>query len=93
MNYQGIKSGADKILKKLTKKNRKQLMAIHKKIEESRIHPEHEYKFLRKPLHAFNRVHIDQHFVLIFKIDHTNKVVDIYYFDSHDNVYKWRSTI
>lgn len=88
-----IKPEADKIFRKLSKKNPKQLIVIHKKIEEIRLHPGHEYKFLRKPLKAFNRVHIDKHFVLIFKIDHTNKVVDIYYFDSHDNVYKWRLTI
>ncbi|MBW2984442.1 addiction module toxin RelE [Candidatus Woesearchaeota archaeon] len=85
-----IKPEADKIFKKLSKKNPNQLLAIHKKIQEIRSNPEHEYKFLRKPLQTFNRVHIDRHFVLIFKIKHEEKVVDIYYYDHHDNVYKWR---
>ena len=53
---------------------------------------EHEYKHLRKPLQNFNRVHIDSHFVLIFTIDHVNKIVDIYYFPHHDDVYEWKPT-
>ena len=85
-----IKPEADEIFKKLAKKNRKQLEIIHKKIQEIRLNPQHIYKFLRKPLQTFNRVHIDNHFVLIFKINHQNKFIEIYYFDHHDNVYKWR---
>jgi len=65
-------------------------MIIHKKIEEIRSNPLHVYKFLRKPLQTFNRVHIDKHFVLIFKINHKEKIVEIYYYDHHDNVYQWR---
>jgi len=85
-----IKPEADKIFSKLAKKNKKQLIAIWKKIEEIKANPEHEYKYLRKPLQTFNRVHIDKHFVLIFKIDHSNEIVDVYYFGHHDDVYKWR---
>lgn len=64
-----IKPEADKIFSKLVKKNKQQLIAIWKKIEEIRSNPQHEYKFLRKPLQTFNRVHIDKHFVLISRID------------------------
>ena len=85
-----IKPEADKIFRKLSKKNQKQLGIIHKKLDEIRLHPEHEYKFLRKPLQTFNRVHIDGHFVLIFKRDHSKKTVTVYYYDHHDNVYNWR---
>ena len=84
-----IKPEADKIFFKLAKKNPAQLKAINNKIKEIRLNPEHTYKFLRKPLQTFNRVHIDKHFVLIFKIDHERKVVDVYYFDHHDKVYIW----
>ena len=84
-----IKPEADKIFFKLAKKNPVQLRTISNKIKEIRLNPEHKYKFLRKPLQTFNRVHIDKHFVLIFKIDHERQVVDVYYFDHHDNVYKW----
>lgn len=64
-------------------------MIINKKILKIRSNPYHDYKFLRKPLHTFNRIHIDKQFVLIFKIKHTEKMIDIYYYDHHDNVYKW----
>lgn len=85
-----IKPEADGIFKRLAKKNPNQLMIVHKKILSIRSNPNHEYKFLRKPFHTFNRVHIDKHFVLIFKINHQAKVVDVYYFNHHDRVYRWR---
>ncbi len=84
-----IKPSVDKIFKKLIKRNRKQLESIHKKIQEIRNYPDHHYKHLRKPLQDFYGVHINTHFVLIFRIDHAKKVVEICYFDHHDNVYKW----
>jgi mRNA-degrading endonuclease RelE of RelBE toxin-antitoxin system len=86
-----IKPEADRIFKKLSKKNPKQLIIIHKKILEIRKNPKHKYKFLRKPLQSFNRVHIDKNYVLIFRIDHERKLVDIFYYDHHDNVYLWRA--
>ncbi|MCX6706900.1 MAG: addiction module toxin RelE [Candidatus Woesearchaeota archaeon] len=85
-----IKPEADKIFRKLAKKNLSQLRMIHKKIEEIRSNPDHEYKFLRNPLQNFNRVHVDNHFVLIFSIDPLKELVEIYYFDHHDKVYNWR---
>ena len=84
-----VKEEADRIFKKLAKKNPKQLMIIDKKIAEIREEPQ-GYKFLRKPLQGFNRVHIDTHFVLIFKIDHERAVVEVYYYDHHDSVYAWQ---
>jgi YafQ family addiction module toxin component len=87
-----IKPTVDKIFKKLVKKNRKQLESIHNKIQEIRTHPDHQYKHLHKPLSDFYGVHINTHFVLIFTIDHKKKIVVIYYFDHHDNVYKWRAS-
>lgn len=85
-----IKDEADKIFKKRSKKNKSQLTIIHKKIEEIRANPNHIYKFLTRPLQTFNRVHIGGSFVLIFKISHERKIITIYYYDHHDNVYKWR---
>jgi len=84
-----IKQEADKIFEKLSKKNPHLLEIINKKLTEICSNPNHEYKFLRSPLQTFNRVHIDKHFVLIFKINHTNQTIIVYYFDHHDNVYKW----
>ncbi len=86
-----IKPEADEIFSKLAKKNKQQLVIIHKKIVQIRNNPEHVYKFLRWPLQTFNRVHIDKHFVLIFKVNHQTQSIEVYYYDHHDNVYKWRS--
>jgi len=88
-----IKEEVDKIFSKLSKKNIKQLQIINKKISNILKNPHHIYKFLRKPLQAFNRIHIDKHFVLIFKINHVERIITIYYFDHHDKVYKWRPQI
>lgn len=85
-----VKPAVDKIFQKLAKRNPNQLRIIDKKIEEIRLNPNHRYKFLRSPLQTFNRVHIDKHFVLIFKIDRDKKSVVVYYYDHHDNVYNWR---
>ena len=84
-----IKPKAFKIFKKLGKKNQERLSAINKKIYEIRYNPFHEYKFLKNPLQKFNRVHVDKHFVLIFRINHKTKVVEIHNFDHHDNIYKY----
>ncbi len=85
-----IKEEADKIFSKLSKKNSKQLKIISKKIKKIRENPNHIYKFLRKPLQTFNRIHIDNHFVLIFKIDHVRKIIIIYHYEHHDKVYNWK---
>ncbi len=85
-----VKPEADKIFRKLVKKNIKHLKVINKKIEWIRKNPEHEYKFLRKPLQNFNRVHIEKHFVLIFKINHKKKIVEIYFYGHHNEVYQWK---
>jgi len=85
-----IKEEVDRIFKKLSKKNLKQMSMIDRKIKEIRENPRHIYKFLQKPLQSFNRVHIDKSFVLIFKIEHEKETVVIYYYDHHNNVYKWR---
>ena len=81
---------ADKIFTKLSKKNKSQLLMIHKKIQEIWNNPTHAYKYLHPPLQGFNRVHIDTNFVIVFKINHKYQTVEVYYFDHHDNVYKWR---
>ncbi len=87
-----IKEEADKIFKKLSKKDPKQLSIINKKVKEMREDPK-GYKFLRSPLHGFNRVHIDTHFVLIFTIDHENRIITLWYYDHHDVIYNWRPKI
>lgn len=85
-----IKEEADRIFSKLSRKNPRQLEIINKKIEKIRENPNHIYKFLRKPLQTFNRVYIDNYFVLIFKIDHVRETIVVYYYEHHDKVYMWK---
>ena len=85
-----VKPEVDKIFNKLKNRNLKQLQIIDKKIKEIRANPFHIYKFLKEPLQTFNRVHIDKHFVLVFKINHTKRTIEVYYYDHHDNTYKWK---
>ena len=82
-----IKPDLEKTLKKLAKRNRKQLEIILKKIDEILENP-HRYKNLRAPLNDWKRVHVDKHFVIIFSIDEESKSVTLEDYDHHDNIYK-----
>ncbi len=90
MYFLDIKPYADKVFSKLANKNKKRLEIIHDKIKDIRNNPYHNYKFLRSPLNGFNRVHIDKHFVLIFRIIHEKQLVEVWTFEHHDEVYKGR---
>jgi YafQ family addiction module toxin component len=74
-------------LKKLVKKNRKQYEMIINKTEEILENP-HRYKNLRVPMNHLKRVHIDNHFVLVFSVDENSMVVTLEDFDHHDLIYK-----
>lgn len=76
----------DKIFQKLSKKDRKQLEIINKKVNEVLENPQH-YKSLRGDMHGALRVHIHKSFVLTFEIDEKNKVVRLLDYDHHDNIY------
>jgi len=82
-----IKPDLEKILKKLAKKNRKQVEIIFNKIDEILANP-HRYKNLRAPLNDWKQVHVDKHFVLIFSVDEESKSVTLEDYDHHDNIYK-----
>jgi len=82
-----IRDHFDKILKKIGKKNKKQLVIIHNKIAEVIQNPQH-YKNLRSPLQHLKSVHIDKSFVLLFSVDDNLKKVTFEEFDHHDRIYK-----
>lgn len=85
-----IKPTADRIFRKMSKRDKERSMMVHKKVLEIRENPHHGYKHLRRPLEDFYRVHIDSSYVLIFSIDHAERSVTLYYFGHHDSVYSWR---
>ena len=80
----------DKVLDRLSVRDRKRFLIIHKKVEEIRRNPFHKYTPLRAPLQTYRRVHIDSNFVLIFQVDHYRKKMVLCWYDHHDKVYKWR---
>ena len=81
-----IKPDLEKTLRKLTKKNKKQVEIILRKVDEILENP-HRYKNLRAPLNDWKRVHVDKHFVLTFSIDEESKSVTLEDYEHHDNIY------
>ena len=81
-----IRPDLEKILKKLAKKNKKQVEIILRKVDEILENP-HRYKNLRAPLNDWKRVHVDKHFVLTFSIDEESKSVTLEDYEHHDNIY------
>jgi mRNA interferase RelE/StbE/toxin YoeB len=80
-----ISNRCEKIFSKLASKNPKQLQIIRNKIFQILEDPMH-FKPLRKDMKNSRRVHIDNHFVLIYEIE--GDVVKISDFDHHDYIYK-----
>jgi len=83
----GFRTSVEGILKKLGKKNPKQLEVVLAKIDEICMEP-HRYKNLRKPLNSLKRVHIDSSFVLVFSVDEEEQMVIIEDYDHHDKIYQ-----
>ena len=46
------------------------------------------YKNLKKPIQKYKRVHVNNSFVLIFRVDDKNKKVIFFDYDHHDKIYK-----
>ena len=71
-----ISQTLDELIKKLDKKDKKQVEIILKKAGEIAENP-HRYKNLRAPLNNLKRVHVDRHFVLLFSVDEDSKSVTL----------------
>ena len=76
-----------KILNKLSKKDRVVYGQVLKKIEEVITSPDVEhYKNLRYDMRYTKRVHVG-HFVLVFRFIKEESRVEFLDFDHHDNIY------
>ena len=83
-----IKPRLKRILKKLFKKDREAYERVMDKIEEVITSSDVEhYKNLRYNLKEFKRVQIGS-FVLIFRFDKSNKIIDFENYDHHDKIYR-----
>ena len=49
--------------------------------------PDH-YKNLKRPLQKYKRAHVNNSFVLIFRVDEENKKVIFFDYNHHDKIYK-----
>ena len=79
------------ILRKLSKKDKKKVERINKKIKEiisCNLNTIDHYKNLKHGLKTLKRIHIDKSFVLTFRIDKEKKSILFLDFDHHDRVYK-----
>jgi mRNA interferase RelE/StbE/toxin YoeB len=81
-----VSERADRIFRKLAKKNRALLSAIDKKVQQILENP-HHFKPLRGDMHGARRVHIDASFVLIYEIDEARQVVRLLDYEHHDKIY------
>jgi mRNA-degrading endonuclease RelE of RelBE toxin-antitoxin system len=88
MYHLNVNNTCIKIFRKLAKRDSKQLAIIEKKVLEIRSNPFHEYKSLHHPFQGRCRVHIDSHFVLVFRIDHDALTVYLLDYNHHNYIYK-----
>ena len=85
-----IKPHLQRILNKLSKKDKSFYERVMDKIEEvSNSADVEHYKNLRQDLKDFKRVQVGEK-VLVFKFDKTNKIIVFEDFDHHDKIYRKR---
>jgi len=82
-----VKESLDKKFKRLQKKDKEMLRFINRKVQDILEDP-YRFKPLRKPLQNKRRVHVGGSFVLIYEINEKEKIVTLFDFDHHDNIYK-----
>lgn len=75
-----------KKLKKIIKKDPKHYSIVRKKMDSILENPSHSYKFLHHDLKGVYRVHIG-HFVLVFTVNHKQKIISFEDYDHHDKIY------
>ena len=74
-----------KEFRKLGKKDRKQLEAVNKKIQQILEDPL-QFKPLKHPLEGLRRVHVSS-FVLIYEVFENSKIVRVLKYKHHDEAY------
>lgn len=82
-----VRPGLDKKFKKLSKKNKKQLQIINKKVLQILENPR-RFKLLRYDMKNKRRVHIDNHFVLVYTVDDSRKTVILEEYDHYEKAYE-----
>jgi YafQ family addiction module toxin component len=83
--YLEIEEDVIKLFRKLGKKDRKQLEAVNKKIQQILEEPL-QFKPLKYPLEGLRRVHVGS-FVLIYEVLENPKRVRVLKYKHHDEAY------
>jgi YafQ family addiction module toxin component len=82
-----IKESLGNKFKKLQKKDKEMLRLIDRKVQDILEDP-YRFKPPRKPLQNKRRVHVGGPFVLVYEVNEKEKIVTLFDFDHHDNIYK-----
>lgn len=80
-----VEEEVSKTFKHLLKKDRTQLEAINKKVQQILLDP-FQFKPLKHPMAGLRRVHIDS-FVLIYQVIENTSTVRIVTYTHHDEAY------
>ena len=81
-----IDDAVDKTFRKLAEKDKKQLEAVYKKIEQILNNPA-QFRPLRHPLEGLRRVHVGS-FVIIYEVFEDAQIVRILKYSHHDEAYE-----
>lgn len=82
-----VERNADKVFKKLAKKNPTAHKAVQNKINEILKNP-NRFKNLKGSLKKYKRVHVgNSSFVLCFRVDEEHKIIYFVWFGHHDDGY------
>lgn len=81
-----VRRHVDRIFRRLSKRDTRQMEAINRKIGEILQDP-HAFKPMHFPLAGMRRVHFGS-YVLLFSIDEQRKTVTLEDYEHHDRVYK-----
>ena len=81
-----ISGRADRIFRKMEKRDKFALGIINEKIDQILQNPQH-FKPLSGEMHGERRVHIESSFVLTYEIDEKRQVVRILNYEHHDKIY------
>ncbi|MFH1834725.1 MAG: addiction module toxin RelE [Methanobacteriota archaeon] len=89
MRESEIKPHLQKILKKLSKRDKVAYEAVIKKIDEVVNSPNVEhYKNLRYDMKDKKRVHVASSFILVFTYDKSNDLLSFIDYDHHNKIYQ-----
>jgi len=81
-----ISEKLDRIFQKLSKKDKKYLEIVNKKIKNILENP-YQFKPLRNEMAGIRRVHIGKSFVLTYEILEGEKTIRLLDYDHHDKIY------